>query len=159
MKKSVLIIFTLVSTLIILHSCKKKKLNKNLFEEATASDLVFYQNNDSILSPGGPSPHGPFKLRFNSTTASQLGPDGRFPTGNTFASGSLIVKELYSGNTLTLIAVMKKDDSKFAANGWLWAEYEPDGKIKYNINEKGKSCIGCHSEPLNRDYTKSFDLH
>ncbi|MBI4945190.1 MAG: cytochrome P460 family protein [Bacteroidetes bacterium] len=144
---------------IILFSCKKKKLNENLYEEAKASGLVLYQNKDSILSPAGSSPHGPFKLKFNSTAASQFGSDGKFPVGGAFTNGSLIVKEVYSGGQLSLYAVMKKDDSKFSADGWLWAEYEPDGKTTYSVGEKGKSCTSCHATNPNRDLIKSFDLY
>lgn len=159
MKKSILVVFIIATMIIILQSCKKRKLNVNLYDEAKASGLVLYQNNDTILGPGGSSPHGPFKLKFNTIAALQFGTDGKLPTGSTFQNGSLIVKEVYSGTTLTLYAVMKKDDSKFSANGWLWAEYAPDGKTKYSIGEKGKSCTSCHLTNANRDLTKSFDLH
>jgi hypothetical protein len=151
-------VFLLTALAIVLFSCKKKKLNENLYEEATATGLTFYQNNDSILSPAGPSPHGTFKLKFNSTTVSQLGSDGKFP-GGTFQDGSVIVKEVYSGNQVTLYAVMKKDDSRFSANGWLWGEYKPDGEVVYSVGEKGKVCVSCHSGSPNRDLTRSFDLH
>lgn len=142
-------------------SCKKdKKVNEALYDEAIASGLELYKNNDSILSAAGGSPHGPFKLKFNSTSVSQFGTDDKFPSGSTFQNGSLIVKEAYSGTTLTLYAIMKKDaDSKFSANGWLWGEYEPDGKVIYSVGEKGKSCTSCHSGSPNRDLTKSFDFH
>lgn len=140
-------------------SCKKKKLNESLYEESIASGLVLYKNKDSILSAAGSSPHGAFKLKFNSTAASQFGVDGKFPAGGTFQNGSLIVKEVFSGGVITQYAVMKKDDSKFSGSGWLWAEYEPDGKTIYSVGEKGKSCIGCHSGNPNRDLTISFDLH
>ena len=134
-------------------------MNNDLYEEATASGLVLYKNKDSILSAAGTSPHGPFKLKFNALAASQFGTDGKFPTGGTFKDGSLIVKEVYANGTLQLYAVMKKDDSKFSENGWLWAEYGTDGKTVYSIGEKGKSCVGCHSGTPNRDRTISFDLH
>lgn len=134
-------------------------MNESLYEESTASGLVLYQNNDSILSPAGGSPHGNFKLKFNAAAMSQFGSDGKFPSGGTFKEGSLIVKEVYTGSDISLYAVMKKDDSKFAANGWLWAEYQPDGKTKYSIAKKGKDCTSCHSTSANRDLTKSFDLH
>lgn len=159
MLKSILSISILSIFVLFLTACKKKKLNESLYDEAKASDLVFYQNTDALLSPAGSSPHGPFKLKFNSLAASQLGADGRLPIGSIFQTGSLIVKEVYVGSTLELYVVMKKDDSKFAGEGWLWAEYEPDGKAVYNISEKGNSCIACHATNPNRDLVKSFDLH
>lgn len=153
------LIIPCIALLITISSCKKKKLNESLYEESTESGLVFYKNNDSILSGAGNSPHGSFKLKFNTLAASQFGPDGKLPTGATFQNGSLIVKEIYSGGVITLYVVMKKDDSKFASNGWLWAEYGTDGKTVYSVGEKGESCIGCHSATPNRDLTLSFDLH
>lgn len=142
-------------------SCKKEdKTNEKLFDETKGGNLVFYQNKDSILTPAGGSPHGNFKLKFNNTAAEQFGNDGKLPVGKTFPDGSLIVKEIYSGETLTLYAVMKKDSkSKFAGNGWLWAEYEPGGNTKFSIGKKGEGCISCHSSTPNRDLTKSFDFH
>jgi hypothetical protein len=139
--------------------CKKKKMSQNLYEEATDPGLVLYQNKDSILSAAGTSPHGSFKLKFNAQAVSQFGADGKFPAGNEFEIGSLIVKEVYTNGSLTQYAVMKKDDSKFAGNGWLWAEYDPEGDVVYSIGEKGGSCVGCHSGNPNRDLTISFDLH
>lgn len=160
MSKFHLIIYFITITILLTSSCKKKKLNEDLYEEAIASELVLYQNKDSILSPAGGSPHGPFKLKFNTTATSQFGSDGRLPIGATLKDGSLIVKEIYAGGKLSLYAIMKKNsDSKFSTNGWLWAEYEPDGKVKYSVGEKGKSCISCHSSTSNRDLTKSFSLH
>ena len=154
------VIFFLAVASIIISSCKKEKLNEDLYEEVKGTGLILYQNKDSILSPAGTSPHGLFKLKFNATSTSQFGSDGKFPGGSTFKNGSLIVKEVYSGGQLSLYAIMKKDaDSKFSANGWLWSEYEPDGKVKYSITEKGKSCTSCHSGSPNRDLTRSFDLH
>ncbi len=159
MIKSILIIPIFFIIFLAFSSCSKEKISSNLYEESIASDLVFYQNTDVILSPAGSSPHGPFKLKFNEKAKSQLGSDGKLPDGATFKNGSLIVKEIYSGSTLQLIAVMKKNDSKYSGEGWLWAEYKPDGTAVYNISDKGKSCIACHSASINRDLTNSFDLH
>lgn len=146
--------------MVLFSNCKKeKRISEDLYEESTASDLKLYQNKDSIMSQAGTSPHGPFKLKFNALATSQFGSDGRFPAGGTFKNGSLIVKEAHSGGVLAVYAVMKKDDSKFSGSGWLWAEYDTDGKAIYSIAEKGKSCIGCHSGNPNRDLTISFDLH
>jgi hypothetical protein len=145
---------------LFLFSCQKKKLNKEIYEESKATDLQFYQNKDTLYSGAGGSPHGFFKLKFNSTAVSALGGDGKLPLGSEFPDGSLIVKEVYSGNELTFYVVMKKDSqSKFKGEDWIWAEYEPDGKVAYSISEKGASCISCHSAGISRDLTRSFDLH
>ena len=156
--KAQFFIISLIVLLSVVVSCKKKRLNEDLYQEAKDAGL-FYKGKDTIYNSAGGSPHGPFKLKFNSTAVSQFGSDGKLPVGASFQNGSLIVKELYSGGVLTLYVVMKKDDSKFSGNGWLWAEYETDGKAKYSVGDKGKDCISCHSQSNNRDLTKSFDLH
>jgi len=141
-------------------SCKKKKTNTSLYEETKGSELSFYKGKDTIYAPASGSPHGNFKLKFNATASSKFDASGKLPIGSSFNNGSLIVKEVYSGNTLALYAVMKKDPkSKFSSKGWLWAEFEPDGKIRFDVSNKGEGCVSCHSSPTNRDYTRSFDLH
>ena len=145
---------------IVSQSCKKTRLNDSIYEEARGTGLSFYLGIDSVFNPAGGSPHGNFKLKFNNTAASALDGTGRLPVGGSFPDGSLIVKEGFTGTGNMLYAVMKKDsESKFAANGWLWAEYKPDGEIIYNIKEKGAACISCHSASTNRDQVRSFDLH
>lgn len=154
------IFFATVLIFVLVPSCKKKKLNDGLFEEATASNLEFYLGVDSVFSPAGGSPHGNFKLRFNSKATSVFDVDGKIPAGSTFPDGSLIVKEAFTGQGNMLYAVMKKDSkSKFSADGWLWAEYKPDGTVINNVKEKGASCTSCHSATPNRDHVRSFDLH
>ena len=133
--------------------------SQSLFTEINAAGYQYYQNG-AILSPASASPHGSFKLRFNNIAASSLNTSGELPIGNTFKEGSIIVKEVYSNNTLSLYAVMKKvpaDPS--AANGWLWAEYALDGNAVIAINQKGTSCTNCHSETPNRDLVRTFDFH
>jgi len=159
MKKSFLL-FPLLLIMLTIYSCRKKKLNEKLYEESTASDLVFYKGKDTIRSAKGGSPHGSFKLKFNSIAAAQLGADGKLPAGEKFKDGALIVKEIYSGSEVALYAVMKKDEPhKYSASGWLWAEYKPDGKTEVNITEQGTPCVSCHSTAPNRDLMRTFDLH
>lgn len=160
MKKIYFMVFFSGISLLFIKCKKEEKTNEKLFEEATSGDLVFYQNKDSILKPAGGSPHGNFKLKFNTAATAQFGSDGKFPSGNNFQDGSLIVKEVYSGGNLSLYAVMKKDSkSKFSGSGWLWAEYELNGNARFSIGKKGDGCISCHSNSPNRDLTRSFDLH
>ena len=162
MKKNIIRISTvfMFATFLLYISCKKKKTNDKLYEESKSSDLTFYKGKDTIYNAKGGSPHGNFKLKFNSQATASLGNDGKLPVGNNFSEGSLIVKEVYSGNELTLYAVMKKDSkSSYASNNWVWAEYNPNGEVVYNVTELGKSCTGCHSSGTARDFTKSFDLH
>jgi hypothetical protein len=59
--------------------------------------------------------------------------------------GSIIVKEGYSGNTRSQVAVMEKRD-----NGWFWAEYfSDDGVAKYS--GQPTICTDCHDN--RRDYS------
>ena len=164
---SILIITTVVSCIFTLQSCKKDKeeepkitnIDAEIFSNATSSGYSFYQNGD-LLAGVSPSPHGAFKLRFNSIAAAALDSTGELPSGNTFPSGSIIVKDIYSGSTLTTYAVMKKDPSDaFSGNGWIWAEYKPDGIVLFTTANKGNGCISCHNGTPNRDLTRTFDLH
>ena len=141
-------------------SCKKKKTQEALYEESRAADLSFYKGVDTVYAAAAGSPHGSFKLKFNAKARSMLDASGKLPVGASFGNGALIVKEVYSGNTLTLYAVMKKDaSSKFSSNGWVWVEYEPGGKAHYSVAKKGENCVSCHSSSTHRDLTRSFDLH
>ncbi len=147
------------------NSCKKEKGettttdDASLFAETQAGGFTFYQSG-AELNGVSPSPHGLFKLRFNAIAQAALGSDGELAGGNTFPTGSLIVKELRNGGNTTLYVVMKKDPGNVnAANGWLWAEYNVDGTSAYSLSNKGSGCTGCHGGSPNRDYTQTFDLH
>lgn len=162
MKKNILSVASIIilATSVFYVSCKKKKTNEKLYEDSKSADLSFYKGKDTIYDAKGGSPHGNFKLKFNSTAVASLGPDGKLPFGGSFSEGALIVKEVYSGNELTLYAIMKKDSkSKFGSNKWVWAEYKPNGEVVYNVSLQGKACTSCHSSGTTRDLTKSFDLH
>lgn len=162
MKKGIIRILAIIvlATPVFHISCKKQRTNERLYEESKSSDLTFYKGKDTIYGAKGGSPHGKFKLKFNATAVASLGADGKLPVGGSFSDGALIVKEVYSGNEITLYAVMKKDSkSKYASSEWLWAEYKPNGEVFYSAASEGKSCTGCHSSGTSRDFTRSFDLH
>ena len=156
------IIVILALAFFILPSCKKRSIEKAddaLFDELAGSGYVYYQGGAVLQAKGG-SPHGPFKLKFNGTAQTALNSSLELPAGNSFPNGSILVKELYDGNTLTLYVVMKKDDSdKNAEQDWLWAEYDTNGEVIYSIGQKGSSCISCHTATPNRDLIRTFDLH
>lgn len=158
--KKVHYLLVLSCIVIVAYACKKETdTDRALYDETKQSGYVFYQS--GALLPGlGNSPHGEFKLRFNNIAASVLDSTGELPTGSTFPDGSVIIKEVYNGNNIDLLAVMKKSPADSdAGEGWLWAEYEPDGKVIISTSKKGNSCIGCHSGNTNRDLTNTFDLH
>ncbi len=163
MKKYILIIASSIALAISFQACRNDKVEtdlvNNLFEESTASGLTFYKNG-ALLNGVSPSPHGAFKLRFNAIAQTVLDTAGELPSGSSFPNGSLIVKEVYSGGAISLIAIMKKDPANdYAGNGWLWAEFNPDGSTAFGIEKKGDGCISCHSGTPNRDLTRTFDLH
>lgn len=144
-------------------SCKHEPifdgLDAALYEEAVASGYTDYQNG-TLLNPAAPSPHGAFKLRFNAIAQAVLDSSGELPVGNTFPAGSILVKELYTGNTLSQYAVMKKAPTQAnSANGWVWAEFAPGGAVTFSSGKKGNGCTGCHSGTPNRDLVRTFDLH
>lgn len=145
-------------------ACKKRKeekLNESLFNETVNTSFSYYRGIDSVYTAAGGSPHGSFKLKFNSTAAAALTDNGRLPAGQEFPDGSLILKEVNSGSGATLYVVMKKDkESKFRSEGdWVWAEYGVDGEAVYSAGKKGESCTGCHTTGTSRDFVRSFDLH
>lgn len=157
----------IVLSSIVVSSCKKKKEeqeeednNAAFYNEIKSTDGYTYYKNDSILPSKGPSPHGSFKVRFNSIAQAALDSTGALPKGEKFPNGSIIVKEAYSGSNISIIIPMKKDPSHSnSANGWIWAEYKPGGSTVYSISKNGKDCTGCHSAGDHRDFIKIFDLH
>ncbi|HNQ11915.1 MAG TPA: cytochrome P460 family protein [Bacteroidia bacterium] len=168
MKQKSLIRLTLlfVSIIFIATACKKDKQeitaeDSTLFSNSTSGTYTFYNNIDTIYDPAGGSPHGNFKLKFNSVANAALDSTGKLPVGSSFPNNSVIVKDVYSSSgNLNLVVVMQKasGNSNAGAN-WLWGEYKPNGEVVYSVREKGASCTGCHGVSGNRDYTLSFDLH
>lgn len=163
--KKVLTLTCILTFIITIHSCKKDKdeatstTDAMLFAELSTGGFSYFQGG-AELNGVSPSPHGQFKLRFNSVANAALGSDGELPSGQTFPDGSLIVKELRSGGNTTLFVVMKKEATNVnASNGWLWAEFNTDGSSVYSVSNKGDACTGCHGSSINRDFTKTFDLH
>lgn len=131
----------------------------SLFDEANESGYTYYQSGNTI-SPAVESPHGMYKLRFNSIALQALDGNGELPENTPFPRGSLLVKEVYRNSVLIGLAVMKKAPTDGSAgDGWLWAEYELDGKPGASINTKGSGCISCHNDTPNRDLVRTFDLH
>lgn len=163
MKKYFTAVLILSISIINFHACRKDKgttdIDKQLYNEVMQADTTYYQNGN-VLSGAAASPHGSFRLRFNSIAAGALDINGELPAGNTFPDGSLIVKEIISGGEISLYAVMKKDlSSNSAASGYLWAEYQTNGTVVFSAAKAGSGCIGCHSESPNRDLVRTFDFH
>jgi hypothetical protein len=169
MKNAMLLVSALVAVFIITQSCENNDLadfepvepetDEALIKEIDQTGYTFYANGETLTAASA-SPHGSFKLRFNQKAWDVLDSNEELPTGKSFPDGSVIVKEVYSGATLVLIAVMKKaTKDPNAASGWLWAEYRPDRSVHYGISHKGDACVTCHSSGIHRDLVRTFDLH
>lgn len=140
-------------------ACAKKE-DEEIYNEVSSATYTYFDNG-AILNPLGGSPHGDFKLKFNSIAQAALDANGELPVGESFPLGSILVKEaLNSNGEVTLLVVMKKDpDNKNAELGWVWAEYEPNGKVVISASDKGQACVSCHNSGTHRDYVRTFDLH
>jgi len=153
------IVLALFGLLIL--SCKHEpsvELDDQLYQEALSSDLIQYRGG-ATLDPKGGSPHGSFKLKLNSLAYQVLDSNEKLDSNASFPNGALIVKEVIKKGKLDLIAIMKKDSSHgFSGENWLWAEYEPDGKLFYGVSRQGAGCTGCHSGAPSTDFTKVFDV-
>lgn len=163
MRKAIITIGLMLTSIIIIQSCKKDTADtdadKALYSEISAGGYTYYQSG-TLLSGVSPSPHGSFMLRFNATALAALDSTGELPAGGIFPSGSVIVKEIFDGSNINLYAVMKKDPSNGnAGSGWVWAEFNTDGSAAFSTGKKGNGCISCHSGSPNRDLTRTFDVH
>ncbi|MFN0200216.1 MAG: cytochrome P460 family protein [Bacteroidia bacterium] len=122
--------------------------------------FTYYKGEDKILQPKGSSPHGPFKLLFNAKAASVLDSLGKLPVGATFPDSSIVLKEVFDGNDKKqLVPMMRMRNDANSAEGWLWGQYTPEGKLVYSVSKKGAKCVSCHQATGNRDLTLSFGLH
>lgn len=164
-------IFIILLGIITINSCSKDPetdsddqtqifTDNDVLEEIRNNTLFFYQGDTATLSAAGNSPHGTFKLLFNQTALDALGADGKLAAGETFPTGSLVVKDVIRNGTTSFYAAMWKQPSAENANeDWLWYEAFLDGSLLVSIDAKGSGCIGCHRANTNRDFVNSFDLH
>ena len=168
MNRKITLLLAALSLFIAMKSCvyhdvsdmkTSENTDQSLFDEIGEGGFIYFQNG-STLSPDPASPHGLFKLRFNSIAGASLDSNGELPAGGKFKEGSLVVKEVYQNNNLAVYAVMKKAPSdNSSGNGWLWSEYALDGTPLSSIEGQGAGCINCHSNTPNRDLVRTFDLH
>jgi hypothetical protein len=96
----------------------------------------------------GSEAHRPLvRVRLNARAAGAL-VAGRLPAGGRFPDGSLLVKEVRpdAAAAVDVYAVMYRDAaSPLAGEGWIWAEFRPDGSVLYPVAGRGRSCTGCHA--------------
>ena len=111
MKKSniKLLIFFFVAMSIL--SCEKNKItDEELYEESLESGYQYYKNSPDTLTPASASPHGIFRVRFNTVAQKSLDATGKLPESSSFEEDAVIVKEVYAqkGGPLTILVIMKK---------------------------------------------------
>lgn len=121
---------------------------------------VTYRNRLDTLSRAGNSAH-PDRIfvRYNPQAATQMDSAGRVRSGAEFPDSSLIVKDVFTGSTRTIIAYMFKLRSATNAgpDGWVWAETRDDGTPFISSATKGAGCAPCHAVGI--DYTRMNDAH
>jgi hypothetical protein len=117
---------------------------------------------DSVTSGtlNGSTAHQPLvKVRMNATALSVLRSD-TLPGATTFPEGAVVFKEIISGGQTMLYAVMlKQRRNALSANGWLWAEFEPDGTPFISVTRAGQPCAPCHAreEGPSNDFVRTFE--
>ena len=147
---------------IIMFSCTKEvaKLqgpdDNQMYQWSVQQAGRFYYQNDTtnLLNPLGGSPHGTFKLRFNSTAKNALGGDGKVPSGASLPDSTLFVKVMYTGSVITGYATIFKLN-----NAWFWGEYSDAGVVWQSVAASPSSCTGCHNASGNRDQTLVSTFH
>ena len=155
------VVFGLSILAITLQSCKKDEpaegIDLELFNMAESTvDFTWYKNSEAWLAKSSGSAHNfdNLRTRYNATAATQLDSDGKILANASFPEGSLVVKELSNGNTVSLYAILyKRSDSEHAdANGWVWGYVNSDATVVTSAQDKGAGCNGCHSQSENIDY-------
>jgi hypothetical protein len=135
--------------------------DQQLFDLQRAPTVwVTYRNRPDTLARAGNSAH-PEKIfvRYNPVAATQLDSAGRVRPEAAFPDSSLIVKDVFTGSTRTIIAYMFKLQGAANAgpDGWVWAETLDDGTPFISSSTKGAGCAPCHS--IGIDYTRMNDAH
>ncbi len=126
------------------------------------SSYSLFPNVDSVTQGtlNGSQAHQPMvRVSMNDTAVSALQND-TLPAGNSFPDGSIIFKQIRMSGQTTLFAVIYKDrGNSLSANGWLWAEYAPNGNVAFSIERRGNSCIACHSieQGPQNDFIRTFE--
>jgi hypothetical protein len=137
-----------------------------LFQQITLLDpftsYTLFPNVDSIASGtlNGSNAHQPLvRVSLNAIALNAL-QNGTLPAGSHFPDGSTVVKQIIQNGQTVLFAVIHKDNtSEFSANGWLWAEYSPDGTPAISVTRGGTGCVGCHSREQGpqHDFVRTFE--
>lgn len=97
-------------------------------------------------APVGNSPHGANRICQNDLVTDALGGSGNFPEGAT------LVKELYSGDEVTGLAVEVRANEGPGEDAWFFYEILGDNEVANGIGES--PCVGCH-QAAPRDFVWS----
>ncbi|MEO6167657.1 MAG: hypothetical protein ABIO46_07090, partial [Chitinophagales bacterium] len=100
MKKYFVIASIVILSISLAQSCKKDSTSQTnddaLFALVVQSGYTYYIGTPGITAGVGNSPHGFERVRFNAIAQAALDANGKLPVGNSFPTGSVIVKEIYS---------------------------------------------------------------
>ena len=159
--------------LICISSCKDQgsppltissdeQLFKRILQEQPFASYVLFPGVDSVTSGtlNGSTAHQPMvRVSMNAVAYSTLHGD-TLPAGGRFPEGSIIFKQIRMNGQTTVYAVICKDSgNELSNNGWLWAEFYPDGTPFISVTRGGVNCVGCHSsdEGPRHDYVRTFE--
>lgn len=143
-------------------SCTKDKSDDSfdfaLYQMAkSTSGYVYFGNSGSLLPRSSGSGHSkPFlRTRYNAIAATNLDSTGRIINGSVFPEGAVVVKELFDdASSIGRYAVLykKSGDAYADADGWIWGYINEGGSVAEPAANKGRACIGCHSQTDNIDH-------
>lgn len=124
-------------------------------------NYTLFPHADSVTagSLNGSTAHRPLvRVSMNALALDAL-QSGRYAAP--FPDRSIIVKEIKDDNdATTLLAVMYKDrNNPLAGNGWLWAEFYPNGATFISMTQRGAGCTGCHALEMGpqHDFVRTFE--
>ncbi len=137
-----------------------------LFHHITQVDpfasYTLFPRVDSVTSGtlNGSTAHQPLvRVSMNAKAMSALQHDS-LPAGSGFPDCSVIFKQIMMGDSIVLYAViLKAGNNPLAGNGWLWAEFNPDGTPFISLTRRGTNCVACHSRERGpqHDFVRTFE--
>ena len=151
------------SLFLVFSSCKHDPgatgIDLELYKYAqTTGGYTWFGLSNSSLNKSSGSGHSNPKLRtrFNEIASKMLDSKGKVVVNAQFSEGSVIVKELQDkASNLERYAILYKDENNEFSDdkGWVWGYINADGSVAETAENKGKACIGCHSQQGSIDYT------